>query len=83
MLESHIFGDSLRETRKTYGLTQTRVAKWMDVAPSSVMRWEQYETHPSRTHKIAWIKIYDTLETYPPHLWDERIEELKKQSKGK
>lgn len=80
-MESHIFGDNMRKIRKQYKITQTRIAQWMGVAPSTVMRWENYETHPSKVHRRQWVYIYDTITTYPADLWDERIEEIKNKEK--
>ena len=81
MFESHIFGDSIQETRKQYKITQTRIAGWMDVAPSSVKRWENYEMQPSKIHRKKWVFVYDTITTYPADLWDARIEEIKNNGK--
>ena len=77
------FSEKLKEIRNTYGLTQTEIASWLGVAPSTVMRWEAQKTYPKRDHYLLMTWIEHVLRTYPPLCWDERIEEIKKERKIK
>ncbi len=38
--------EQIKELRKKFGLTQTQLAKKLDVHPLTVSRWERGEIHP-------------------------------------
>ena len=77
------FSENLKELRDCYNLTQTEIAAWLDVAPSTVMRWEAQKTYPKREHYLLMTWIADVVKNYPRLYWDKRISEIKAERKIK
>ena len=77
------FSKSLKELRDCYNLTQTEIAGWLGVAPSTVMRWEAQKTYPRREHYLLMTWIADVVKNYPRIYWDKRISEIKAERKIK
>jgi DNA-binding transcriptional regulator YiaG len=53
--------DRLRELRDTAGLSQSDVARALDVAPSQVSRWERALTRPNGRHAMELLQLLEDL----------------------
>ena len=53
--------DRLRELRDIAGLSQSDIARALDVAPSQVSRWERKLTRPSGRHAVELLELLEDL----------------------
>jgi DNA-binding transcriptional regulator YiaG len=53
--------DRLRELRDTAGLSQSDVARALNVAPSQVSRWERNLTRPSGRYAVELLDLLEDL----------------------
>jgi DNA-binding transcriptional regulator YiaG len=49
----------LRELRVDSGLSQSDVARHLEVAASNVSRWENDQTRPRGPHAVALVDLFD------------------------
>jgi DNA-binding transcriptional regulator YiaG len=55
-------GDEIRFARKSLGFTQARLARWLDVAPETVSRWETGSETMSRVSRLALLAVARDVE---------------------
>ena len=60
MLNMQIFGEKLREHRRTRGLTQEEVAAKIGVSAQAISKWESGATEPSTTNLMELARLYGT-----------------------
>jgi DNA-binding transcriptional regulator YiaG len=51
--------DRLRELREENGLSQSDVARYLDLNPSSVSRWEGALSRPNGRHALALLELLE------------------------
>lgn len=55
-----LWGKNLKRFRTTYGFTQNHVAAELQVAQSTIARWEEGQSEPRRQMKVRIAEFYGT-----------------------
>ena len=54
-----VHGDTLRYARKSLGLHQTDPARFLEVGPERISRWESGGAMATRSHQLAIVALDD------------------------